>query len=122
MAGSPVLAFWNRQITVMRGTEADEFGDETDVGTPFYTGIPAALAETTDVVFDAATQRQQVIRSVTCIVPAWADIVDTDTIQDQFTGYFYLIESIQAEPGIGYYPAPKRLSLRLRSGVSIASD
>jgi hypothetical protein len=33
-----------------------------------------------------------------------------------------MIESIEATPGIGYYPAPKILTLRARSGVSIATD
>ena len=119
---SSILAFWNRQISTFRGTIADEFGDLSDVGVPYLTNVPAALEETTDKVFDAATQRQQVIRSITCIVPAWADIIDSDTIQDSFTGFYYIIEVVEAVPGIGYYPAPKRFSLRMRSGISIASD
>jgi hypothetical protein len=117
-----VLKFRNRQISTYRGTVADAFGDLDDTGVPYLTGIPAAIAETTDVVFDQATQRPQNVRSITCVVPAWADIETTDTIQDPATGYFYLIESIQAKPGIGYFPAEKTLSLRMRSGVSIASD
>ena len=117
-----VLRFFNRQISTFRGTVANAYGDESDVGTPYLTGVQAALAETTDTVFDAATQRQQTIRSVTCIVPNWADIIDTDTLQDEFTGFFYLIEAIQATPGIGYYPPPKILTLRMRSGVTISSD
>jgi hypothetical protein len=117
-----VLAFRNRSITVMRGTAVNEFGDRTNVGTPLHTGIPAALAETKDVVFDAATQRQQEIRSITCVVPNWADIQDSDTLMDEATGSFYMVTGIQARPGIGYYPADKLLSLRERSGVTIASD
>ena len=64
----------------MRGSAVDEFGDESDVGQVKYTGIPAAIAETTDVVFDQATQRPQVIRTITCVVPNWADVIDTDTL------------------------------------------
>jgi hypothetical protein len=30
--------------------------------------------------------------------------------------------SLEAEPGIGFYPPRKLLSLKMRSGVSIASD
>ncbi|GAB2695932.1 hypothetical protein GCM10010442_11940 [Kitasatospora kifunensis] len=117
-----VLRFWNRTITIMRGTSANPYGDQSDVGIPMYSGVQAAIAETEQTVFDAATQRQQIIRAVTCTVPAWVDVLTTDTLQDELTGYFYMIESIESEPGIGYYPPPKTLTLRMRSGVSIGSD
>lgn len=120
--GPAVLRFYNRQISTYRGTTASAYGDESNVGTVYLTGVQAALAETTQNTFDAATQRQQIIRAITCVVPAWADIITTDTIQDTSTGFYYLIESIEARPGIGYYPAQKILTLRMRSGVSIASD
>jgi hypothetical protein len=107
---------------VLRGTAVNEFGDANNVGTPLYTGIPAAIAETTDVVFDQATQRPQVIRSITCVVPNWADIIDTDTLFDPATGWYYVIESQEARPGPGYYPADKLLKLRMRSGVTIAGN
>ena len=117
-----VLRIWNRQMNTFRGLTANAYGDLSDVGVPYLTGVQAALGETTDTVFDAATQRQQIIRSVTCTVPNWADVIDTDTLQDSFTGYYYLIEAIEAQPGIGYYPPPKILTLRMRSGVTIGSD
>jgi hypothetical protein len=117
-----VLAFRNRRMSTFRGNSVDAYGDETNVGTPHLTGIPAALAETTQTVFDAATQRPQTVREITCIVDNWADIDADDTLQDEFTGYFYMVESIQARPGIGYYPPQKILTLRMRSGVTIASD
>jgi hypothetical protein len=117
-----VLKVWNRTITVMRGMAVNAYGDESDVGTPLYTGVQAALAETEQTVFDAATQRQQIIRAVTCTVPAWVDVLTTDTIRDEFTGFYYMVEGIRSEPGIGYYPPPKTLTLRMRSGVSIQSD
>ena len=104
MAGSALLRFKNREITILRGSATDAFGDESDVGEPYITGIPAAIAETTDVVFDQATQRPQVIRSITCVLPNWADVLDTDTLFDPATGNYYLIESQQARPGPGYYP------------------
>ena len=121
MAAPSLLRFRNRSISVMRGTSADAFGDLSDVGQPYLTGIPAAIAETTDVVFDQATQRPQIIRTITCVLPNWADIIDTDTLYDPATGYYYLIESQQARPGPGYYPADRILTLRMRSGISLAS-
>lgn len=123
MSGAPaVLRFFNRRINTFRGVATNAWGDLDDVGTPYLTGVQAALAETSSVVFDAATQRQQIVRAIECTVPAWADIVTTDTLYDPASGLYYMIESIEAQPGIGYYPAFKVLTLRVRSGVSIASD
>ena len=120
--GNAALKFRNRAITVCRGTAVNRFGDRSNVGTVLYTGIPAALAEVTETVFDAATQRPQEVRSITCVVPNWADVIDSDTLLDEFTGFYYLVEGIEARPGIGYYPPDKLLSLKMRSGVKIASD
>jgi hypothetical protein len=120
--GGTVLRYQNRVLNTYRGTSVDEFGDVSDVGSPLYTNIPAAIAEVDEVVYDAATQRPQTVRAVKGIVPGWADIIASDTIQDSFTGWFYMVESLEAEPGIGYYPPRKLLTLRERSGVSIASD
>jgi hypothetical protein len=117
-----VLRFRNRLINTYRGTQANAYGDLSDVGVTYLANIPAALAETSQTYFDAATQRQQIIREILCQVDAWVDIITTDTIQDVTSGTFYLIEGIKAQPGIGYYPAPKILTLRERSGVSIGSD
>ena len=122
MAVTGLLRFRNRQLSVMRGSVADAYGDLSDVGTPIHTGIPAAIEETTAVVFDQATQRPQIIRTITCVVPNWADIVTTDTLFDATTGNYYLIESMTARPSPGYYPPDKILTLRMRSGISISSD
>ena len=120
--GSTALKYQNRTISIFRGLYVDSFGDVSDVGAPLYTGMPAAIAEITDTVFDFATQRPQTIRSIRAIMPGWVDVVASDTLQDEFTGFFYLVLSLEAEPGIGYYPPRTLLELRMRSGVSIASD
>lgn len=120
--GEAVLAFNNRLMTVMRGTEVNAYGDETDVGIPIYRDVPAALAEVEEVTFDRASQTRRTIRTVTCKFQAYVDVTSDDTLMDQFTGYFYLIESMKEQPGIGYYPAPKILTLRMRSGISVESD
>ena len=39
-------------LTVMRGTEVNRFGDETDVGVPVQRHVPASMAETSHVTFD----------------------------------------------------------------------
>jgi hypothetical protein len=119
---SSVLRFMNRGVTVLRGVAADAYGDESDVGTPYLTGVPASIAETSQTAFDAATQRLSVIRAVKCIMPGWADVRETDTLVDEFTGWAYMIEDLQQEPGLGYYPPRTILTLRLRSGVAVAGD
>lgn len=117
-----VLKFRTRLLNTYRGTAANAYGDLSDVGIAYLTGVPAALAETSQTYFDQATQRNQIVREILCRVDAWVDIITTDTIEDTTTGIFYMIEGIKAEVGIGFYPAPKILTLRQRSGVSVGSD
>jgi hypothetical protein len=108
-------------ITIMRGTTVSKFGDRTDVGTPLHTGVPAALTETSKQVFDRATARPQTIRTTMCVVPDWTDVTLADTIRDERTGNYYMIESLQVQPTLGP-PPDKILVLRSRSGVTPASD
>lgn len=117
-----VLKFRTRLLNTYRGTEANPYGDLSDVGVAYLTGVPAALAETSQTYFDAATQRNQIVREILCRVDAWVDIITTDTIEDTTTGLFYMIEGMKAEVGIGFYPAPKILTLRERAGVALPSD
>lgn len=111
----------NSLLTIMRGTAVNEYGDESDVGTPLYEHIPACVVETTTKTFDSATQRPQMIRASQCVVPSWADVLTTDTILREDTGDYFMIEDIEAQPSFGY-PADKLLTLRWRSGVSVSSD
>lgn len=117
-----VLRFMNRRISILRGLAVNSFGDASDVGAVYMAGVPAAIAETTQTAFDPATQRPQIIRSIKGAVPGWAGIQLTDTLFDPATGYFYLVEDIEQEPGIGIYPPRQLLTLRMRSGVSVQSD
>lgn len=108
-------------LSVLRGTEVNNWGDLTNVGTPLYTGVPAGLVESSKQVFDRATQRHQVVRTITCVVPECADILDTDTLIDESTGAAYMIESVTRQPTLGP-PPDKILVLRERTGVSVDSD
>lgn len=116
------LRFMNRAVSVYRGSAVNAWGDKSDVGALYLTNVQAAIAETSDTVFDPATQRPSVIRAVKCIVPGWADIRTTDTIQDSFTGWYYLVTSIEQEPGLGCRPPRQILTLRLRSGVNVEGE
>jgi hypothetical protein len=112
----------NRRITVLRGETVNAWGDVSNVGTPVYTDVPAAIAETTQEAFDPATQRPQIIRSIKAALPGWADIQLTDTLLDPFTGWFYMVEDLMQEPGIGIYPPRQILTLRMRSGVTVDGE
>lgn len=113
----------NTRLTIMRGTAANDYGDLTDVGTPIYSGIPAAINESSKTVFDAATQRPQTIRTSTCVVPGWTDVLTTDTLLDETTQNYYMIEDIQRQPTGPTGIAPEKiLTLRWRSGVTPGSD
>lgn len=113
----------NTRLTIMRGTAANAYGDLTDVGSPIYTGIPAAINESAQTVFDAATQRKQTIRTSTCVVPGWVDVLDTDTLLDEGSGNYYMIESSERQPTGPTGITPNLiLTLRWRSGVSVGSD
>ena len=117
-----VLRFRNRLFTVMRGPSINQFGDETDVGEVYLQHIPAALAEESHETFDRASQTRRTIRSFTCVFDAWVDVTMDDTLMDESTGYFFLVEDLMERPGIGLYPPQKILTLRMRSGISAGSD
>src|ERR1700722_7874582 len=112
----------NATLSVLRGTAVNDWGDRTNVGTPLYTGIPAALVESSKRSFDRASQRFQTIRTITCMVPSWADILDTDTLLNEATGAAYMVEDITQQPSLGSPSDGLILTLRERSGVSVDSD
>jgi hypothetical protein len=60
----------NTLITIMRGIEIDEYGDETDVGLTLYQQVPASLVETGHQTFDRASSTRRTIRSITCMIPS----------------------------------------------------
>ena len=113
----------NTRLTIMRGTAANSYGDESDVGVPVYSGIPASVNESSKVVFDPATQQPRTIRTSSAVVASWVDILSSDTIKDESTGNYYMIQDIQLQPTgpTGITPA-KLLTLRWRSGVGVSSD
>lgn len=117
-----MLELQSTTLSVFRGRTENAYGDSTDVGIPHLTGIPAALVETAKTVFDQASQRRQTVRTVECRVPSWADINDDDTLMDERTGAYYMIEGIQAQPTLGLPVDFTMLSLRARSGVAIGTD
>lgn len=116
------LRVMDRRLSIYRGTTASSYGDLSDVGALYMTGVPAAIAETSQQAFDPATQRPSIIRAIQCVVPGWAGVQTTDTLLDPATGNYYMVESSEAEPGFGFYPPRTLLTLRERSGVSVQGE
>jgi hypothetical protein len=113
----------NTYLTVMRGTSVNSTGDRTNVGLPVYQHVPAALIEQSKTVFDPAASTRRTIRQIMCVVPSWLDVSTDDTIMDEgpTPPAYYMVESIQRQPSLG--PPPELiLTLRSRSGVSVATD
>jgi hypothetical protein len=116
-----VLMFRNRTVTVMRGIEVNDAGDISDVGTALYTGVQAAIAEVSHDTFDPASSTRRTIREVQCVLPAWTDVLLTDTLKDEANGYYYRIQEIVQRPSAGYYPPDLLLTLSEVTGLGVAS-
>ena len=108
------------RLTIMRGTEVDDAGDESDVGIPIYQHVPAALVQASMQAFDPASSTRRTIRVSKALLPSWADVTDSDTIMDESTGSYFAIEDIQLQPTLGS-PPDLLLTLRSVTGVSISS-
>lgn len=117
-----VLLFRNRPFTIFRGTSVGFYGEEDDIGVVFATGIPAALAETSEVTQDRTEPTRRTVRTFTLVFDSWVDVTLDDTLQDESTGYFFEISSMMERPGIGMYPPQKILTITMRSGISVKSD
>lgn len=113
----------NTRLTIMRGTAANAYGDESDVGTPLYMGVPAAVNESSKTVFDPATQQPRTIRTSTAVVPGWTDVLLSDTLFDENSGSYYMVQDIARQPtGATGISPDLLLTLRSRSGVSTSTD
>lgn len=81
-------------VTVLSGTESDEFGDAKDNLTPSATGVPASILEQQRIVFDPSSGRLTPVRLITGRVPALTVITDNDRIKDEGTGQIYIVDSV----------------------------
>ena len=106
----------NTTVSILRGVSYDEYGDLQDDMAAVTPGIPAVLVETTQSVFDPATQTPRTVRAATCRVPAWTGVLNTDQIRDDLTGSTYSIEDVTRPPTITSSPVggPVDIVLTLR--------
>jgi hypothetical protein len=110
-----MLGLANNSVSILRGTTPNAYGDETDDAIAAYTQVPAAIVESSHVTTDPATQTPRTVRAITCVMPGWADVLNSDRLQDA-TGTIYMIESVTTQPSLGY-PGDTILTLRRVTGT-----
>jgi hypothetical protein len=81
-------------VSVLRGTQVDEFGDPADTDTVVVSGVPASLIEQirTSATPDSATPR--VVRYTVGRVGADTDIREDDRVLDEASGEVYIIQAV----------------------------
>lgn len=90
-----MTTFWpTTTISILRGTTTTPEGDVVDSSTPLYTGVPASLMERSRLGIDQTTQDPQVYRFTVGRVAAGTDVLDTDRVLDETTGYIYSISDL----------------------------
>lgn len=104
-------AIANTQVSILRGTETDTYGDEKDTDTPVYTGIPASLVEQSRRVTTRDNPTPRIVRYAVARVPARTDVTDQDRVLDERTGAKYIVEAVSSmnNPAI---EVDRRLDLR----------
>jgi hypothetical protein len=102
----------NTCATILRGTTQNQFGDVIDADTPVIRGLPVTLAETGRTVQDPSSPTPRTIREITCIVPRYAGILNTDRILDESSGDIYIVMSVTTPPTIIGAPVDQVLSLK----------
>lgn len=102
-------------VAVLRGEAADAYGDLADTTDVATASIPASIVESSRVTTDPATQQPRTIRNITCVLPWWADVLNTDRLRGP-DGTVYSIIELTAQPTLGY-PADKVLRLKRVTGA-----
>ena len=82
------------KVTILRGTDTDEFGDERDTSTPIATDIPASVIEQTRRVSGRENATPRIVRYAVARVPARTDITEDDRVLDQRTGAKYIVDAV----------------------------
>lgn len=107
-----MMALANCTLSVYRGTEIDEYGDEVEVNTtPVLTRIPASVLERSKTVTTYDQNEPRTVRWYTGRVDQGTDIRANDRVRNEQTGTVYLVDSISS-PGTGAIPSDMVLDLR----------
>ena len=92
-------------VSIYRGTTTNAYGDEVDDidnAVCVASGIPADLFVTVARPYDPTTQQIRVIQSVRGSIGSDTDLVESDQIVDDNTGFTYQVESVTQPMGPGF--------------------
>lgn len=102
----------NTLVTVFRGTTKNAFGDDVDSNTPYLEHIPAILTETGRTIQDPSSETPRTIRQVTCHLPPWTGVLNTDRLFDESTSDTYIILGVTRPPTLFGAPVDTMLQLK----------
>lgn len=89
----------NTTVTILRGSQVDEYGDEVDDDTAVATGVRASLLERTVTDLDRETGGTRQLRRVTGRVGTQVDIREGDRIKDERTDEIYAVNTLTRPTG-----------------------
>lgn len=88
----------NTYATILRGTTTTPLGDVIDSDTPYLEGIPAILVETGRNTQDPSSPTPRTIRQITCTLPDWVEVLNTDRIRDERSRETFIIITVTRPP------------------------
>lgn len=93
-----MLLMPNTRLSVFRGTgETNEWGDETDThGAAVYDSIPAAVTESSELVWNSAELRNERVEEFIVRVPAGLAIYKGDQLVDDSDGSTYQVQTVSS--------------------------
>lgn len=84
----------NCKVTILRGTETNEFDDLVDSDVAVHTGIPASILERSRRVYLPAEAAFRIVHIYAGRVGAEIDIRKDDRLRDERTGVVYLVTDL----------------------------
>lgn len=82
------------RVTVLRGSETNEFGDVVDSDAAVHTGVLVAITETSRRTYNAAEGATRVVRSYSGYATSNADIQKGDRLRSEKTQRVYLVTDL----------------------------
>lgn len=82
------------KVSILGGSGADAFGDETDGTTVLASAVPASLIESTRTAQELVTGTPRIIRTHICRLPPGTTVDETKRIKDESTGEIYIVVAV----------------------------
>lgn len=102
----------NCEVSILRGTTTDEFGDPVESDVPVYTGIPASIREVASNETTMAEGMPRQVRYLVGRLPTGTDIQYEDRLRDEDNGRIYQVDGIDETNQSAILDLGVRLELR----------